>query len=680
MDFVPSMVVWFSLGTSLVLGSFMAVQAVTDPPRRRQFGLFAAVWLVLALLDLLHPHLDKALYEICRLVWLGGFTGSLMLLLGAPLRVSLAVLVVTPLPGMAVWMMGRPESATTVGFAAAFGLAAVVHGIQYRRGHGYASAVLCVTAAVLALFQLIYHACVEAGDVRVLGLGYLHYAVMSLVSVLAGWVNLPRELRRRAPVRVEPPLAVMMGAGVLLGEAGVMAGLLPFFSWPPVLYLAASAFQLTVILLFHFHHRHQLVIYTDNVTQLLEEQTGSLVEAQRQLSRQNEILAEKLSEQEIALKSRAEVIERQRRLELAAQTAGQAAHDIQNVIAPIATYAEQLTRGPASGEEVRAAAEKIQRQVKHLTDLNGQMLALARRGRLNAVPVNLAELAQEVKERFPGAPLRLQVDGEAWTLGSWSQLARALSNLVTNALEAGGGADVPVGIRTGTVTIDQPRPGHLGFFAPGSYARVEVSDRGRGVSAEALPHIFEPFYSSKDTQHRSGSGLGLSIVAAVVEDHKGVLELQTSPEGSVFALCFPRTGDPGSDSGADALCGNETVLVTDDDSGFREEVTAMLEEAGYSVLTAADGVEALRVLQAQQVDVMILDVNMPRKAGWETQYGAIHLRPGIRTIVCSAFVSDEDARRLREWGVSELLHKPADRLELLRKVRGVLDEQTTLKR
>ena len=117
------------------------------------------------------------------------------------------------------------------------------------------------------------------------------------------------------------------------------------------------------------------------------------------------------------------------------------------------------------------------------------------------------------------------------------------------------------------------------------------------------------------------------------------------------------------------------MMVADDDSSIRENYGRILEDGGYAVIGAPDGFEALRILQGEQVDLLLLDLRMPRKSGLETFFGAIHLRPGIRVRVHSSYVTGEETRRLAELGAAGLLQKPAGRLELLRTVRQILDEK-----
>lgn len=671
---VTSLAVLGSLGSMLFLGTFMGVQAVLDAARRRRFALFAAVCGAIATLDLLHSRLPVEDYERMRMLAWHWYAASLLWLLGWRWHWAMLAAVALPSVGNLLWVSGFQELATTLTFPVALGVVAVAHGRIYLRTRGYASCVLTAYSAAMALLCGAYYAVVKTADTRVIGLGYVHWGFLSVLAVLFGWIHLPRELKGRSPVTIPLAQGGLFIALIVAAELGVMAGLLSFFDWPPVVYLLATLLMCSATLALYFHHRHRLVIYADNVTVLLDERTASLRKAREELSAQNEIQGRKLEEQAREINAKALIIDRQRRLELAAQTAGQAAHDIQNLISPMLAHVDQLDQ--ETSPNAQRAARKIRAQLEHLLELNAQMLALSRRGRRDLHPLCLNELLADLADRFPGKRLVIEGRAPVWIEGAWSQLSRALANLVTNALEAmpeGGG----VTVRCGVTENAETRRCHLGFLAPGRHAFVEVEDAGSGIPENIREQIFEPFFSTKEGRHRSGSGLGLSIVTAVVDDHRGVLDLRTSLSGTCFTLFFPVMASPMEPPDPARLCGKETVLVIDDDNEIREKWTRILEEAGYRALAAGDGLEALKVLQDRSVDLMLLDLKMPRMGGFETFLSALHIRPGIQGIVHSSFVSPEEANRLKSLGIFDLLPKDAGRLEVLRAVRQALDSRSS---
>jgi CheY-like chemotaxis protein len=225
------------------------------------------------------------------------------------------------------------------------------------------------------------------------------------------------------------------------------------------------------------------------------------------------------------------------------------------------------------------------------------------------------------------------------------------------------------------VDISQHRRCHLGFLNPGRHAFVEVQDAGPGIAAENLEKIFEPFFSSKSGRHRSGSGLGLTIVSAVVDDHKGVIDLDSGPQGTRFVLYFPLIEAPSGPPDLANPSSNATVLVVDDDSSVLKEYGTYLEQAGYSVVLSESGTRAIQILQSQEIDLVLLDLNMPRMSGLETFLAAMHVRPGIRAVVHSSHVSPEQSLKLKALGVTSILTKPAGRAEILLALRQAYQDR-----
>jgi CheY-like chemotaxis protein len=229
-------------------------------------------------------------------------------------------------------------------------------------------------------------------------------------------------------------------------------------------------------------------------------------------------------------------------------------------------------------------------------------------------------------------------------------------------------------VRCGGSEVREARRCHLGFLKPGRTAWIQVEDDGSGIPPDVVDRIFEPFYSTKQGGHKSGSGLGLTIVSAVADDHRAVLDLETRPGRTCFTLHFPAIEAPRDFLDDAALSGSATVLVVDDDSTVRLTLTAMLEQAGYSVLAAEDGARAIRMLQTHDPDVAILDLHLPGMSGLQTFLGAMHLRPGLRVIVHSSYLSPEETRPFQAAGVTEFLQKPAGRLPLLQAIRHLLND------
>ena len=257
----------------------------------------------------------------------------------------------------------------------------------------------------------------------------------------------------------------------------------------------------------------------------------------------------------------------------------------------------------------------------------------------------------------------------------------SLINLMLNASEAIGNAGT-VTITTRNHYLDEPLKGHEDICA-GEYVLLKVSDNGSGISLNHLDRIFEPFYTKK-VMGRSGTGLGLSVVWNTVQDHKGYINVKSGDEGTEFELYFPATREP-----VDSLQGQvqlddyhghgEKILVVDDEENQRTIAREILTWLGYRVAVAGSGEEAIHHLQENVVDLVLLDMIMPKGLnGRETYEQIIKIHPQQRAIIASGYTETEEIKCAQEMGAGEFIKKPYTLFNLglcvkeeLRKARSV---------
>jgi two-component system cell cycle sensor histidine kinase/response regulator CckA len=236
-------------------------------------------------------------------------------------------------------------------------------------------------------------------------------------------------------------------------------------------------------------------------------------------------------------------------------------------------------------------------------------------------------------------------------------------------------------IETENVTLDgEYCRAHL-EAQPGQYVCLTVSDNGSGIDAETQTRIFEPFFTTKEIGR--GTGLGLAMVHSIVKGHDGFIDLYSEPGmGSAFKVYLPRTGEQAA-SGADAgmepaapPTGSEIILLVDDDEGVRNAGRRILESLGYTVLLAGDGREALRVYgrERARIDLVLLDLTMPRMSGLETLHQLLQLDPGAKVILASGYSANGPGRAALAEGAAAFVQKPSDLHELALAVRAVLDD------
>jgi two-component system, cell cycle sensor histidine kinase and response regulator CckA len=353
--------------------------------------------------------------------------------------------------------------------------------------------------------------------------------------------------------------------------------------------------------------------------------------------------------------------------------AGGVAHDFNNLLTGILGYTWLLKQNADPTGEVYRAATVIENAAERAAELTRQLLGFARQGRHQEIELDLHALVREVTallgRTFDRAiTIRHQLQAERSLLcGDPGQLHQALLNLAINARDA-----MPEGgeLRFATEVIpDQrvPRAEHA-RLQPGDHLLLEVADSGSGIAPGDLPHIFEPFFTTK--AQGKGSGMGLAMVYGIVQDHAGAIEVHSQPgQGTTFRLFFPLLDEQrtllakdsaGRPAAGTPARGTGLVLVVDDEDLVRSMAKELLEELGYRVLTARDGIEGLEVYResAQHVDLVLLDLVMPRMGGRECLRALQRLDPKVRVLLSSGWLGDEQERGAPLDGAAGFLPKP----------------------
>ena len=374
-----------------------------------------------------------------------------------------------------------------------------------------------------------------------------------------------------------------------------------------------------------------------------------------------------------------ERILRAERLETAGQIAGQVAHDFNNLLTPLAGYPQLIKRKLPEGHPAVRYCDIMVQSVQQMSEINEDLLALGRRGHFEQQPVDLNQVVEQSAENISRASdsleVRLELNPDLMPVkGASAQLLRVVTNLLSNAREAMQDAGT-LTVRTDNVYVDQPR-GAYSHVEVGEYVRLDVADTGSGVAPEIRDRIFDAFFTTKVSGKRRGSGLGLSVVQAIVEDHRGHVELESAVgKGSIFSIYLPVCREPLKLSPADDLRGGaESILVVDDDPLQREVAKELLEAVGYRVETVGSGEEAAVYVAERPVDLLILDMIMPPGIdGTETFRRVREARPGQRAIIVSGFAESEQVREAQRLGAGGYVRKPISLEKLARAIREELD-------
>ena len=354
------------------------------------------------------------------------------------------------------------------------------------------------------------------------------------------------------------------------------------------------------------------------------------------------------------------------RMESTATLAAGVAHDFNNLMAGVMANSQVLEFDVADRLEARETLKTIVDCAERGGQMAQQLLAFARGGKYNPVVVDINRLIEEAL-RIEGPRgddrvervVRLSAD-LANVHGDPTQLSQVISNLVRNAAEAMAGHGT-ITLTTENVLLGAARNAALTDLPAGEYVRVTVTDTGPGMSPETAARIFEPFFTTKSR----GRGMGLAASYGIVTHHGGRIEVVTTPgAGTSFAVYLPATEEPlAADPARKPFSGtvrSGTILVVDDETVILTAARRLLERAGYQVLVASDGKEAVQVATTApgRIDVILLDMKMPVMDG-PAAFGALQqARPDARILPCSGYELDAAARALLEAGAAAFVSKP----------------------
>ncbi|MGC2061425.1 MAG: response regulator [Thermodesulfovibrionales bacterium] len=373
------------------------------------------------------------------------------------------------------------------------------------------------------------------------------------------------------------------------------------------------------------------------------------------------------------------------KMEAIGTLAGGIAHDFNNILNVIMGYgsmvldrmeADSLSKGQMN--EVLAAAERA-------AVLTKRLLTFSRKQVVDVKPINVNETVsgiQKMLTRIIGEDIDFQLNLEDRSLGVMAdagQIEQVLMNLVSNARDAmPNGGRLTIG--TGLQEIDDEYIALNGYGIPGKYAIITITDTGHGMDAETQKKIFEPFFTMKGIGE--GTGLGLAISYGIIKQHNGYIKVYSEPEkGTLFKIYLPLVEettelDKKTEAAASLKGGNETILVAEDDASLRKMSRIVLESFGYSVITAEDGEDAITKFMEKRegIDLVILDMIMPKKNGKEVGEVLRKTSSGIKILFASGYTMDKlKTHELTESGF-DFIHKPVSPQDLLRKVREVLDK------
>ena len=377
------------------------------------------------------------------------------------------------------------------------------------------------------------------------------------------------------------------------------------------------------------------------------------------------------------------------KLESLGVLAGGIAHDFNNLLMVILGNADLALSKSSAESPLRGYITNIDTAAQRAADLANQMLAYSGKGRFLIEPINLSRLVEEMGHLLASviskrATVRYRLASELPpVLADATQLRQVVMNLITNASDAIGESAGVITIVTGIVEIGSPASGARSSGPPlprGTYVFIEVGDTGSGMDAATQSRIFDPFYTTKQT----GRGLGLASVIGIVRGHHGEIRVTSSPgRGTTFTVLLPAAADrPPVDTAAPAKPAPEqspadrqrSILLVDDEDHVRQTTQLMLEESGFSVFTAVDGVDGVEVFksQAAHLSAVVLDMNMPRMDGAEAFRQMHRIAPGVPVILTSGLDEQDAVSEFTGAGIAGFIQKPYRLKALVQKLEAAI--------
>jgi signal transduction histidine kinase/CheY-like chemotaxis protein len=370
------------------------------------------------------------------------------------------------------------------------------------------------------------------------------------------------------------------------------------------------------------------------------------------------------------------------KMEAVGRLAGGIAHDFNGVLAGVYAYGEMLVEETPAGSALKRYAQNVLTAASRGRDLVEQILTFSSSQHGKRAPVDIAHVVAETLELVRGSlPVGVRLGANTSepplvVTGDATRLHQVVMNLCSNAIQAmSGGGSLHVSLEAADISTE--RALSHGSLWPGRYARLAVKDSGSGMDEATLSRIFEPFFTTKKAGQ--GTGLGLSLVYAIVTDSGGAIDVKSAPEqGSTFTIYLPHSPVTLTTVEAAAPVSHrghgERVLLIDDEEPVLAATAEVLSRLGYEAVSFSDSHAALAAFQAapERFDVVVTDEAMPGLSGTGLARVLRHHRADLPIVLLSGYSDAIQTQQALAAGVSELLTKPIRSQEMATTLARVL--------
>jgi PAS domain S-box-containing protein len=370
------------------------------------------------------------------------------------------------------------------------------------------------------------------------------------------------------------------------------------------------------------------------------------------------------------------------KIEAVGTLAGGVAHDFNNLLMGIQGNVSLMLMGMDPARPDYERLKNIEKQIQSGARLTSHLLGYARKGKYEVKPLDLNQLVDETSDTFGRTKkeitIRQELAEELFAIeADPAQIEQVLLNLYVNAADAmpGGGELI---VKTVNVTHQDMR-GKLYEPKRGSYVLLTVTDTGTGMYQKTMGRIFDPFFTTKEMGR--GTGLGLASAYGIIKGHGGYIDVDSKRgRGTTFSIYLPaseKTVQEDAKTPVRFIRGTGTVLLVDDEEAVLEVGQELLEAMGYTVLTAKDGKEAIEVYRKNRnnIDIVVLDVVMPRTGGGEAYDRMKEINPDIKVLLSSGFSIDGEASEILERGCNSFIQKPFTMKELSGEIGAILRKE-----
>jgi signal transduction histidine kinase len=374
------------------------------------------------------------------------------------------------------------------------------------------------------------------------------------------------------------------------------------------------------------------------------------------------------------------------KMEAIGRLAGGVAHDFNNLLTIIRGHTDLLADRLGADDSQKRSVDQIQKASNRAVGMTRQLLAFSRMQVLQPSILDLNSVISEMGKMLPrliGEHIEFTFIPEpklAPVKADPGQIEQVLMNLAVNARDAmpDGGKVV---VQTHNISLSAAEAATRPVMAPGEYVLVSVSDNGQGMNEETKARIFEPFFTTKEVG--KGTGLGLATVYGIVKQSGGFIWVESAPgKGAIFEIYLPKASGKVSEVGPEPPSriesrGTETILLVEDEPGVRDLASHFLRASGYSVLEAADGVQALEVAEKYPgpIHLLLSDMVMPRMSGQELMQRLLGARKDMKIILMSGYSEYNGTEFRQADSIFLRLGKPFSLASLVGKVREALGPQ-----